>query len=209
MPKLLPPEKQRQGYDAERIVRKWYERRADVKRVADCTEAVNGHAALAHYIGDVDIRVEFTDGSVKDVEIKSDRHFTRSKKLFFEALRLNLDAAHESAVTLGWTARSAMTDLAMYSPTDHQLWIVSIAEVRRAFQKFAEDNRDVGRLKDAMREIHTADQVITIGFLLPIGAFESKFEKHDLTRLAKAWEAHCLRKRVEERAAQAALPGMA
>lgn len=112
---------------------------------------------------DVDCSISLSDGRITLAEIKSDRHLGRSGNYVFECLRINHTAPPQSAVTLGWSARSPARLLLLYAPSVNQIHVVSMDDFRTATQAYTREARQRSRVNYVPTDVIKS----TVNILVP------------------------------------------
>jgi hypothetical protein len=168
-PRSYSGEYMQQGKEGERVVKEWLKTLPFVKSVLDVSDVEEKQR------DEVDVEYELHDGRRLSGEIKTDNHLGVSGNFLVEVLRVNHTAPDEGAVTLGWFARSKAKYLFCYAPQVGKIYWGKFADLRRAFQEYAEKMRG----KMTVSIVPTDAIKTTINFLVPLDVFGKVLKVED------------------------------
>jgi len=158
------------GREAEAIVMTWLRNNPHVIGLDDLRHLREMRTA------DVDCSLRLDNGTVALVEIKSDYHLGVSGNILIEVLRINHTAPTDSAITLGWFARSPATWLLYYAPQVDRIYQCRFNDLRYIVQRYTQKKRKNTRFD----YINTDTIKSTVNILIPYAACEGVFTVHDL-----------------------------
>lgn len=158
------------GKEAEEIVKTWIESKPNIKRVVDCRNDRKQQTA------DIDFMVEYRDGKLEQVEIKSDDYLTANGNVLFEFARINHTAPHDSAVALGWSAKTPARYIIYYATKERRVYKFDTEKLRKAVQKYTRMTRpqygawvnEAEAFKIQMRWISTDNLKSTLVLCVPL-----------------------------------------